>query len=196
MIRLLTLITGVLLMISCTDGKYGQVVSEHSVVSTSDKAINESIQPTTENYSSMKEVIVNGIRFQVNCYSATDFLMKSGRTITASDAEALKKETVIQLTIADTATHKSIKEHPRLSLSDEEMSSYLQQGIVDDFTVLQGDDVLFPVGSQLESTGSTAKNKINLFLFFNNIDRTRELKIQYNDQLFGAGLIRLNTIIK
>lgn len=196
MIRLLTLITGVLLMISCTDRKDGQVVSEYSVVSTSDKAINESIQPTTGDYSSIKEVIVNGIRFQVNCYSATDFLMKSGRTITASDAEALKKETVIQLTIADTATHKSIKEHPRLSLSDEEMSSYLQQGIVDDFTVLQGDDVLFPVGSQLESTGSTAKNKINLFLFFNNIDRTRELKIQYNDQLFGAGLIRLNTIIK
>lgn len=195
MIRLLTLITGVLFMFSCTDRSDLQV-SEHSVVSTEDKAINEPIQQAVGDHSSMKEVIVKGIRFQVNCYSATDFLMKSGRTITASDVEALKKETVIQLTIADTAAHKSVKNHPRLLLSDEEMSSYLQQGIVDDFTVLQGDDVLFPVGSQLESAGSTVQNKINLFLFFNNIDRTKELKIQYNDQLFGAGLIRLNTIIK
>lgn len=196
MMQLLTLITGVVLLFSCTEQKNVQTVSEHSIVSTPDRAIDESIQPTTGDHSSMKEVIVHGIHFQVNCYSAADFLMKSGRTITASDADALKKETVIQLTIADTAVHKSVKNHPRLLLSDEEMSSYLQQGIMNDFTVLQGEEVLFPIGTQLESAGSTLQNKINLFLFFNNIDRTKELKIQYNDQLFGAGLIRLNTIIK
>lgn len=193
--RLLILITGLLVIYSCTDRKDVQV-SGQSVVSGSEKSTNESIQPVSKDHPSSKEIVIHGIHFQVNCYSAADFLMKSGRKITASDTEELKKETVVQLTIADTAAHKSIKEHPRLLLSEEEISSYLQQGILTDFTILQGKEVLFPVGSQLESTGSTLQNKINLFLFFNNIDRTKELKIQYNDQLFGAGLIRLNTIIK
>lgn len=195
MIRLLMLIIGIFAIASCTHRTDVQV-SERSVRSDSGKSTDESVQQIAEDRFSPEELTVHGIRYQVNCYSAADFLMKSGRKINASDAEALKKESVIQLTIADTATYKSVKEHPRLSLSEEEISSYLQQGILTDFTVIQGEEVLFPVGSQLESAGSTFKNTINLFLFFNDIDRTKELKIQYNDQLFGAGLIRFNTIIK
>ena len=148
-------------------------------------------QEEKETDISRNSEIIGDLQFEVSCYSAVDFLMKTGRQINASDIEELKKESVVLLTIADTSHHKKIKNHPRLSFTDEELSNYLNNEILSDFSVIQGGNTFFPFGIQQEDIGSPFQNKINLLFFFDNIDFSKEFKIQYNDQLFNTGLIRI-----
>lgn len=140
--------------------------------------------------------VIGGIRFEFKCLSAVAFLNRAGRKINAVDLKELEREAIVVLTISDTAAHKRIKENKRFffSESEEELSSYLQHGILSDFTILQEEEVLFPAGVQPESIGTTSQEKISILLFFDSIDPEKEFRIQYNDKLFSAGLIRTNKL--
>lgn len=140
--------------------------------------------------------VIGGIRFEFNCLSAVTFLSRAVRKVNPADLKELEKEAIVVLTISDTAAHKRIKENKRFffSESEEELSSYLQHGILSDFTILQGDEVLFPAGVQPESIGTTSQEKISILLFFDSIDPEKEFRVQYNDKLFSAGLIRTNKL--
>jgi hypothetical protein len=194
MIRLFISSISLIILLSCSDSNKNNTPNGSSdnteFNQQSDEETNDLISETSTSQ------IIHGIKFQVNYYSAVDFLMKAGRKIDADGMEELKNESVIQLVFSDTATHKSIKNHKRFAFSDEELNGYLQQGILSDFTILQNRDTLFPSGSQTESIGNVFQNKINLILFFNNVDLKKGFKVQYNDKLFNAGLIRFNNVIK
>ncbi len=140
--------------------------------------------------------VIGGIRFEFKCLSAVAFLNRAGRKVNPVDLKELEREAIVVLTISDTAAHKRIKENKRFffSESEEELSSYLQHGILSDFTILQEEEVLFPAGTQPESIGTMSQEKISILLFFDSIDPEKEFRIQYNDKLFSAGLIRTNKL--
>lgn len=168
-----------------TSGVISREVTTGMVGETAEKGSWDSKNPV--NYE-----IVNAIRYEVNCLSAIDFFNKTGRVVQPSDADELQQEMVVLFTMSDTSAHKQIRESEQMVFSDEELNGYLQYGILSDFTILQNGKVFFPTGVQSDNGGVLHQNKINALLFFDSINMKQKFTIQYNDQLFGAGLLRVN----
>lgn len=168
-----------------TSGVISREVTAGVVEETAEKGSRDSENPV--NYE-----IVNAIRYEVNCLSAIDFLNKTGRVVQPSDADELQQEMVVLFTMSDTSAHKQIRESEQMVFSDEELNGYLQYGILSDFTILQNGKVFFPTGVQSDNGGVLHQNKISTLLFFDSINMKQKFTIQYNDQLFGAGLLRVN----
>lgn len=168
-----------------TSGVISREVTTGMVEETAEKGSWDSENPV--NYE-----IVNAIRYEVNCLSAIDFLNKTGRVVQPSDADELQQEMVVLFTMSDTSAHKQIRESEQMVFSDEELNGYLQYGILSDFTILQNGKVFFPTGVQSDNGGVLHQNKISALLFFDSINMKQKFTIQYNDQLFGAGLLRVN----
>lgn len=188
-VAILLLISYVLLL-GCSQNKVSEAVRQLSATSIT---VEENKKESDEAGSQLNYEVIKDIRYEANCLSAIDFLTMTGRAVQSSDINALEKEMVILFTMSDTSVHKNIKENKRIIFSDEELHSYLQQEILSDFMVLQNGKIFFPIGVQSDNGGVLHQNKISTLLFFDSIDMKQKFTIQYNDQLFGAGLLRINS---
>lgn len=128
------------------------------------------------------------LSYVFNEVPALDYLRRKGEHVSKDDLEDLKGESVFMLEIKEKDRYKKITDSPFLKLSKDELGQYMVGKIVDDFRILQGGKTFKPNGSSYQNT---IGNKIRVSFYMKDVDLSKEFKIEYNDRVFGAGLMRI-----
>ncbi len=128
------------------------------------------------------------LSYVFNEVPALDYLRRKGEHISKGDLEDLKRESVFMLEIKEKDRYKKITDSPFLKLSKDELGQYMVGKIVDDFRILQGGKTFKPNGASYQNT---IANKIRVSFYMKDVDLSKEFKIEYNDRVFGAGLMRM-----
>lgn len=142
--------------------------------------------------SNIQTKTVKGIRFSFAAISALDFLARNNKIPTDADAEELKDETVIIVELSDTNQYHSVFKNIHATLGKDEMIQYLVGDFVNDFWLTQNGKRINPNGIQYEGTVGANENKIRILTFFKGVDIRENYTIQYTDQLFDAGIIKVS----
>lgn len=140
--------------------------------------------------------IVGGIKFQFKTISALNFIERTGQRVYEDEKHEINNESVIIFEISDTNSINNIFEHPKMVFSQDDAVQYLTCQLATDLKIVQGGKTFSPNGVQYEGVMGATSNIIRVITFFKGIDLEKEYTIEYNDQLFDAGLVILKQNVK
>lgn len=164
--------------------KYGKSAESEKVISKPAE-VNEG----RSEKALQKAVKVKEVRYSIEAMSGLSFVERKGEKPETADKEQLEKETVVFLELE--SDFKNILEPQRIQLSKDKAVQYLMSGIAANVTAIQGEDEHHPDGVLLDRS-LKGTNKLRVILFFSALDHSREFRFNYQDELFGAGEIKLS----
>ena len=135
---------------------------------------------------------IKGIQYSISSMNGLQFVERKGERVSPADIEDLKKETVVFLEFEHNEAGKDLLDLDALKMNKDDAIKYLSGAIASDISIENGDSPIVPNGIMYEGTSSGSK-KVRVILFFSGCENQKEIEIQYNDRLFGAGLIKLIT---
>lgn len=143
-----------------------------------------------EENSLVHSVEMNSIRYKAISLTALEFLKRKGENPAPEDVEELVNEHVLIFDIQANDQLKNLFESDKIQFSKEDAISYLAGAVSQDVELFQGGESLVVNGVQSDISGNSL-NKVRLFIFTNTIYEDKSIIMQYNDELFGAGIINL-----
>ncbi len=179
-----------LLTVSCSNDpeKEKEEVSSNSDVSVVTDG--ESISLIYEKGESgvPEKIEFGGVSYMFKELTALDYLNGKGEKVLDADRADLEKESVFMLEFKLQDSHRDIKDSPLLKLSKDDLGQYLIGKVSDDFKIYQDNKTFVPAASHYEGI---IGDKIRVTFFFQEVDLSKKIEIEYVDRVFGNGLIKM-----
>lgn len=176
------------ILFSCEEKKISETNLPNHQNLEDDKQLLRSIISVKSYKDQLGKNKIEEIKYSVGIVSALEFLKRKKQIVDPTDIKDLRSESVVIFDIELLNLRKKIFHSHRIILDKDHAIQYLIGNIINDFKVIQNDSIYIATAHQFENSLGK-QNKIRLFIFFKGLNLEKYMRFNYNDKLFGGGLI-------